>query len=81
MINFKNVPNEMVSRVSDEELEWITRESNSRFLSELSDDFLSEFNFPESLLDEYADLEDKIVEEMNDAEKANIPNSTAFSTK
>ena len=81
MMNFKNLPNEMVSGVSDEELEWIAKESNDRYLLELSDDFLNEFSSPESLLEEYSDLEDRITTEMNDAEKANIPNSTAFSTK
>ena len=71
----------MISGVSDDELHWLTLESNDRYIQELSEDFLNEFNSPENDLKNYKDIEDEIVTEMNDAEKANIPNSTAFSTQ
>ena len=68
----------MVSGVSDEELQWITHESNDRYIKELSAEFLKEFQSPE---EDYADIENDIINEMNEAEKSNVPNSTAFSTQ
>ena len=68
MSNLRNLPNEMVSGVSDEELQWITHESNDRYIKELSDEFLKEFQSPE---EDYTDIENDIINEMNEAEKSN----------
>ena len=78
MSNLRNLPNEMISGVSDAELQWITHESNDRYIKELSDKFLKELQSPE---EDYTDIENDIINEMNEAEKSNVPNSTVFSTQ
>ena len=49
LLNFENIPNEMISGSNDMELDWIADESGERFLTELSSDFL---NYLENLENE-----------------------------
>ena len=81
MINMDNIPNKMVSGVSDEELNWISKESCDRFLIELGEDFLSEYGSPESNMEKFQDLNDQIIKQLDNAEKSSIPKSSAFSTQ
>ena len=65
MLNLRNLPNEMVSGVSDAELQWITHESNDRYIKELSDEFLKELQSPE---EDFTVIENDTINEMNEAE-------------
>ncbi len=44
MLNLANIPGGEISGLGSEELEWITEESGVRFLSELSNGFMSYLN-------------------------------------
>ena len=63
MLNFENIPGHQISGLGTEELEWVSRESNDRFLKELSDDLISYLNdvegssVPQSILDELDQIE------------------------
>jgi len=86
LINFTNIPNHMVSGLSGEELQWVTEESNSRYLLELDaglfEKLLEDGEVPaENDIDvDLKDLDEAIKKEMDEAEEASIPQSTKFST-
>ena len=48
-----NVPNEIVSGVSEAELNWITKEGGERFLTELDENFLSEYGILEESMENF----------------------------
>jgi integrase len=77
LINFDNVPGRMISGLNDEELEWVSKESETRFLNELLpnpdiDAFLSELNF--------SDIDADITIQMDQLEAESIPKTTQYST-
>ena len=80
MLNLSNVPNAQISGLSDEELSWVTSESNSRFVVELDAKLFEELGAVDLKDMEFNDLEPDIIKEMDEAEEANIPESTKFST-
>ena len=53
LINFENFPHGMVSGIGDDELEFFADESSSRFLKELSNEFMKEFDDFESAVQRF----------------------------
>ena len=44
MLNLDNVQGHRISGLGTEELQWVSRESNDRYLMEVSDDLISYLN-------------------------------------
>ena len=85
LLNLQNIPQQEITGLSDDELQWITNESNSRYVVELDPEFFREItedntNICTNNEDEFKDLEDEIKREMDEAEEEGIPTSTKFST-
>ena len=79
-INFANIPGNSVSGLSDGELSWVSEQSMDRFMSELDEGFLKEFEFEEEDKS-FQHVDDTIVEEMNKAERQLTPQATEKQTK
>ncbi|PAA78213.1 hypothetical protein BOX15_Mlig009205g2 [Macrostomum lignano] len=63
LINYSNLPGEMVSGMSTEELAWVSSESNSRYLEELSEEFARKIESEEIL-----DIPEDVMQELNQLE-------------
>ena len=74
LLNLNNVPNNMLSGIDSETLEWLTKESNERSIFEWSDEFLDYLNGEEML---EKDISEEIVKELDSLEKESIPKSSA----
>ena len=68
-VNLVNVPNEMISGLNDEMLDFVSRESSDRCVLELSDQFRKELQETDSLPVLSAAELDELVE----LEKSNVP--------
>lgn len=81
LLNMSNIPNGMISGLSEEELNWVTEQSVDRLVKELDPNFIyaMEENFDE--LDSQDILPRELEEEMRAFENENIPVSTRESTK
>lgn len=85
LIDYSNVPGAMVSGMSDDEYSWVAQQSVERYVRELDDGFLKQFEFPDELLEdgvsELPHVEETIVKAMNEAESDLMPESTSKQTK
>jgi len=70
LLHLQNVPNQMLSGVSGEALEFINRESSDRYLLELDINFLSNLN---DLCNELPRLTKEQLEELDNIEQSSIP--------
>ena len=77
LLNLVNVPNEMISGLNDEMLDFVSRESGDRCVLELSDQFRKELQETDSLPVLSAAELDELVE----LEKSNVPKSTSDQTR
>ena len=71
LLNMQNIPNQQISGLSDYELKWVTKESDERFVKELSNGFLSYLNDEEN-----EDIPDELLAKLEKIETDSIPNST-----
>lgn len=71
LMNFENIPNQQIQGLNDNELQWVTQESGERFLTELSDSFLSYLNGEEN-----ENISKAVIEELERIENDSIPRST-----
>ena len=78
LLNLQNVPNNMISGIDSETLEWVTKESNKRSIFEWSDEFLKYLNDEEIL---ESDIPEEVAEELDMLEKESIPQSSATQMK
>jgi len=78
LLHLQNIPNQMLSGVSGEALEFINRESSDRYLLELDNNFLSNLN---DLCNELPKLTKEQLEELDNIEQSSIPKSTSSQTK
>ena len=74
-INLENVPNQMISGLDDDVVNWVCEQSNNRFIEELSSTFANTLQEQE---DEGCGfiLSTDIEDELNEIEKASVPFST-----
>lgn len=77
MINLQNIPNNEICGLSTEELEFATNESESRFLTELSNDFLNSIAWTDHV-DSILSKEQE--EELQRLELSSVSKSTAAQT-
>ena len=84
LLNLNNIPNQQISGLNDDELKWVTHETNSRYVIELDsnlfNDLIEDFEQANKNEDGFKNLENDIIREMDEAEEDGIPNSTKFST-
>ena len=73
MLNLNNVPGNEISGSSTEELDWITNESNERYLYELSAAFVENLN---NLEDYSMDINEEIDRDLRILEEEALPKST-----
>lgn len=79
LLNLNNFPGKMISGVGDETLDFISRESNDRFLVELDPDFLNEIDTYEmNIGDSILTHEEQV--ELERIEKESIPFNTQKET-
>ena len=78
-LNLQNIPGEMISGLSTNELEWVSVESIDRYLSELTPSFFDNME-AEKMIDEYSILDKDIMTEIDDLEKELTPKSTQQQT-
>ena len=71
MLNLQNVPNNAISGLGTDELQFVTNESSDRFLIEFSDDFLSFLNDAEE-----KDVSQVILDDLDETERQGIPKSS-----
>ena len=71
MLNLANIPGEEISGLGTDELSWVSEESGSRFLNELSDDFLKYLNNEED-----DTISNEVLEELDKIERSGIPQSS-----
>lgn len=71
MLNLQNVPNNEISGLGTDELQFVTNESSDRFLIEFSDDFLSFLNDAEE-----RDVSQVILDDLDETERQGIPKSS-----
>jgi len=67
----QNIPNQQISGLCDEELNWVTEQSGDRYMAELSEGFLSYLNNEEK-----EDISEELLAELEKMETDSIPNST-----
>lgn len=77
LLNLVNVPNEMISGLNDEMLDFVSRESGDRCVLELSDQFRKELQETDSL----PVLSAAELDELAELEKSNVPKSTSDQTR
>ena len=80
LLNFGNFLDGTISGLDDEELVWVTEESNQRFFKELSSDFWNTIDDQNKEEGMYDHLDEKIEKEMNAAELEAIPKGTRYIT-
>lgn len=79
LLDMSNIPNEMISGLSSDELQWITEESCDRMIKELDPDIFKDIDEFVSE-NEYAELPEEIISELSDAEKSATPKGTQYQT-
>jgi len=77
LLDLRNLPNNEVSGLSDEMLEWVTTESGERYISELSKSFQDDLD----QMEVYEDVDDEILQTMKNAETSATPLSTKMQTE
>ena len=84
LINLTNLPNQQVSGLNEEELKWVTNQSSDRYVVELDptmfNELLEDYTNADQEEEEYKDLDDEVMREMDQAELEGIPTSTKFGT-
>ena len=84
VINLTNLPNQQVSGLNEEELKWVTNQSIDRYVVELDptmfNELLEDYTNADQEEEEYKDLDDEVMREMDQAELEGIPSSTKFGT-
>ena len=63
--NFDNIPDQMISGLDCEELQWVTMESNEREIYEISGSFLSMLNDLDDSNELSTEFQDEISKELN----------------
>jgi len=76
MMNYENIPGNMISGLSDEVLQWVTSESGDRYLTELSYTFTEEIE----KMEVFEDIDDDILNALKKAESEITPKSTKQQT-
>ena len=71
MLNLSNLPGEIVSGLSTDELAWVSSESSSRYLEELSEEFARRLQ-----CEEIPDISDDAVNELIQLERDGMPKSS-----
>lgn len=71
LLNLNNIPNHQLSGNDTNELDWITQESNDRFLIELSDEFINFINDAET-----TSIPQSVMDELDEMERNSIPKSS-----
>lgn len=77
LLNLVNVPNQQISGLNDEMLNFVSKESGDRYVLELSDQFFEELQETDTL----PVLSATELDELTKLEKSNIPKSTLDQTK
>jgi hypothetical protein len=76
LINLTNLPKRQVSGLNDEELEWVTNQSSDRYIVELDptmfNELLEDYTNADQEEEEYKDLDDEVMREMDQAELEGI---------
>ena len=78
LMNMSNIPGEIISGLSTEDLHFVTSEASTRFVKELDDAFLSELN---EISKDLPTLTNEQLEELNKIEADAVPKSTDKQTK
>lgn len=78
LLNLSNVPNNMISGLNDEMVEWVSEQSTERYLTEITSVFMENLNEEEST---YYEVPDEVGQELNRIEKESIPTSTMKQTE
>ena len=82
LINFGNIPNNEISGLSDEFLQFITDESGDRFITELTKEFRDELDSCDNLLKPtYESLDEDQLKLLENLEKDAIPLGTSYQTQ
>ena len=77
LLDMTNIPNQTISGVSTEELQWITEESSERMIKELDIEMFKDLDtFMDENENQYQELLNKILNELIEAEKSNTPKVT-----
>ena len=71
MLNLANIPGEQISGLGTDELNWVSEESGSRFINELSDDFIKYLNNEEN-----TNISHEVLKELDELERSGIPQSS-----
>ena len=82
-LNFDNIPDNEITGVPDTLLEWITAESEHRYISELSKAFKNDISQIENETSPgcYQEVNEEIFEQLRMAEQGIAPLSTVYQTK
>lgn len=80
ILDLSNVPGGMISGMDTETLNWVTEESNTRYLQELDPKWIDEM-LEGNNLEHFNDLSKEIEEEINAAERRSTPVSTKKQTE
>lgn len=80
LLNLQNIPGKQLSGLDNELIDFITNESNERYLHELSKDFSEEVNNINNIFPEISLTEDEILE-LENLENSSIPFGTDQQTK
>lgn len=81
LLDMTNIPNQTISGVSTEELQWITEESSERMIKELDIEMFKDLDtFMDENENQYQELPNKILNELIEAEKSNTPKVTQSQT-
>ena len=78
LLNLNNIPENEISGLSDEMLEWVTTESGERYITELSKSFQEDLKNMEVY---YEDVDDEILQVITNTEAAATPTSTKIQTE
>lgn len=81
LINFANVPTGEFRGVSTEELNFFSIESASRYLFELDDEFLEQFNEHQCSSEENGEIDEGVQAEMNRLEEESVSTHTKWNTQ
>ena len=77
LINLANVPNNQISGLTDEMLNWVTNESGERYITELTKSFEDKLNE----IEVYEDVDEETLKTLREAESKIVPQSTQKQTK
>ena len=78
LLNLQNIPSNMISGMSGDDLQWVSHESSERYISELSRSFQQDLE--NWYAEEIPALDSDISDILRNAEKESIPRSTAKQT-